>query len=102
MCKTRCFSFGLTPFRGVSGTVGATTLDGNTMPWHQHFIPSGSTYGDGNRSHLSTTSNNQNGTAQYTAGAGGGWAHTHSLAATCGTGSSLPPYYALAYIMRCA
>lgn len=72
------------------------------MPWHQHFIPSGSTYGDGNRSHLSTTSNNQNGAAQYTAGAGGGWAHTHSLAATCGTGSSLPPYYALAYIMRCA
>ena len=37
---------------------------------------------------------------RYTDAAGGSQAHTHSLSGSSGSANSLPPYYALAYIMR--
>ncbi len=33
---------------------------------------------------------------------GGSQPHTHSLSGDTGEASSLPPYYAFAFIMRCA
>lgn len=33
---------------------------------------------------------------------GGSQAHTHDLAGASGDASSLPPYYVLSFIMRCA
>lgn len=82
----------------VSGTVGATTLSVEQMPSHNH----------GDVDILKTTSGNADyvysggkthGTMNKT---GGSQSHTHALSgAQSGSASSLPPYYVLAYIMRC-
>ena len=41
----------------------------------------------------------QNGETEPT---GGSQAHTHNLTGASGDASSLPPYYVLSFIMRCA
>ena len=86
----------------VSGTVGATTLSIAQMPSHGHGIKkrglnvdqsSGSAY-DGMAENGYETFN--------TNATGGNGSHTHPLSgAQSGSASSLPPYYVLAYIMRC-
>lgn len=82
----------------VSGTVGSTTLSTAQMPSHSH------TYlGQGRSSN--GTPHEQDGyerSTTNTSATGGSGSHTHPLSgAQSGSASSLPPYYVLAYIMRC-
>lgn len=84
----------------VSGTVGATTLDWNmlTAHWHDdYFAEVNAPNGAGGAVKNSNINATQNWSTQT---AGNSWPHTHSLAASTGNGSSMPPYYALAFIMR--
>lgn len=86
----------------LSGTVGDTTLTVEQLASHTHkytignggaWEASGASYRESteNRIQISTTST------------GGSKSHTHSLAGIkSGSANSLPPYYALALIMRCA
>lgn len=87
----------------LSGTVGATTLTVEQMPWHIHR------YGD-----LATPSygyaidptgrNTMSLGAEPldTSAAGGSQSHTHELNGTSAPAGNLPPYYALSFIMRIA
>ena len=84
---------------GLSGTVGATTLTVEQLASHKHggTVILGSGAGGG----VPGTS----GTAYYLSAmdnAGGSQPHTHTLDDASEEESSLPPYYTLAYIMRCA
>ena len=85
----------------LSGTVGATTLDGNTLPYHSHegAIRHGNSW-DESSGWYSGHPNFVHPGLSATGYAGGSQPHTHSLSASTGTDSSLPPYYALAYIMK--
>ena len=85
----------------LSGTVGETTLTKEQMPRHTHkytignggaWEASGASYRESteNRSQIPTTST------------GGSKPHTHTLSGASGEADSLPPYYALALIMRIA
>lgn len=76
--------------------VGATTLTAAQMPSHNHTVTAGGDYsactwrlGPGAKG-----SEWHSGSSH----AGGNQAHTHSVSATAT--SSLPPYYALAYVMK--
>ncbi len=81
----------------LSGTVGATTLTVEQMPSHRHTANYGGAYQvQGND--LIVARNLQTNTGAT----GGSQSHTHTLDGASGEASSLPPYYALAYIMRCA
>jgi microcystin-dependent protein len=88
----------------LSGNVGATTLTTEQMPSHAHSmtyrIGSGSVTVQTTPQSIANYTNNQN-----TSATGGGTSHTHSISGSAslsgntGSASSLPPYYALAYIM---
>ena len=83
----------------LSGTVGETTLTVEQLASHKHggTVILGSGAGGG----VPGTS----GTAYYLRAmnnAGGSQPHTHTLDGASEEESSLPPYYTLAYIMRCA
>ena len=81
----------------ISGTVGATTLTISQMPSHTHTFSKG-TYGN-----IAEARGSANDGKQTTDATGGSSEHTHSLSGSESTSaSSFPPYYALAYIMRCA
>ena len=80
----------------LSGTVGETTLSTEQMPSHTHTFSKG-TYGD-----IAEAKGSANSGKQTTDATGGSKAHTHSLSGASGEANGLPPYYALAYIMRCA
>lgn len=82
----------------LSGTVGDTTLTEAQLASHKHPY---------NDSHTSSGSGNPSGTSwgatdekRITGSAGGSQPHTHTLDGKSGEASSLPPYYALSYIMR--
>ena len=82
----------------LSGTVGQTTLTEAQLATHKHNMverPEG-----GGRHHTGE------GGAPYMAGwtnsAGSSKPHSHSLSGASGEANTLPPYYALAYIMRTA
>ena len=79
----------------LSGTVGATTLTEAQMPSHTHTFGIG-TYGSSAEAKGNTSSK------QRTDATGGSQAHTHDLTGASGEASSLPPYYVLSFIMRCA
>ena len=87
-----------THLHGLSGTVGETTLSTNQMPSHTHRVP--------NQTGLNTNGTHIDGWSWgnplNTDSAGGSQPHTHTLDGASGEASSLPPYYTLAYIMRCA
>ena len=85
---------------GLSGTVGGTTLTVEQMPGHNHTADVGKFHvGGNNRGTYSSGDNVVASTSQT----GGSQSHTHSLSgAQSDSASNLPPYYALAYIMRCA
>ena len=91
----------LAPFMalaGVSGTVGATTLTVAQLAKHDHSIDT---------AHMGWGTAAGGNAAVYTSyksgAAGSSASHTHSLSGVkSGSASSLPPYYALAYIMRVA
>ena len=83
----------------ITGTVGETTLTVEQLAGHEHSISSApyGYFGAGTRQALRDGAG-----TTTTSTAGGSQPHTHALAGASGEGSSLPPYYALAYIMRCA
>lgn len=83
----------------LSGTVGDTTLTVEQMPGHNHQVNaaklgiSGMNRGEwANIGNLNIT----------TTSTGGSQSHTHGLSGESEEASSLPPYYALSYIMRIA
>ncbi len=82
----------------LSGTVGATTLTVEQMPSHTHPVPL-LVKSDGAGSNISRT---VNGNGVITGATGGSQSHTHTLSGASGEASGLPPYYALALIMRIA
>ena len=82
----------------ISGTVGETTLSVAQLAAHSHpyeypNIKTNSVVGFGAYGDHSSTN---------TGATGGSKSHTHTLSGASGQASSLPPYYALAYIMRVA
>ena len=82
----------------VSGTVGATTLSVEQMPRHTHsYTDAHSAAGSGSPSGQSWGYTSE---TKVTAPSGGSKSHTHTLSGASGSANSLPPYYALAYIMR--
>ena len=98
MMVTRCIFALFVALAGVSGTVGETTLTVAQLATHKHNMverPEGA-----NRHHTGE------GGAPYLPGmtdnAGSSQPHTHTLSGASGAASGLPPYYALAYVMRIA
>ena len=94
-------------FLGLSGTVGATTLSVAQMPSHTHIGSESQYAGQGNPPTYPTGrrrsgNNDPDGYCGTTHAAGSSGAHTHALSGSSGAANSLPPYYALAYIMRIA
>ena len=84
---------------GVSGTVGSTTLTEAQLASHKHSYSKATTgrlYTGGGSGPLDKLVTDQ------TDATGGSQPHTHTLSGASGEASSLPPYYTLAYIMRCA
>ena len=80
----------------LSGTVGETTLTEAQMPSHSHRM--GTYVGAAGTNAYAATS----GSLASTQSTGGSQTHTHDLTGASGEANGLPPYYALAYIMRCA
>lgn len=81
---------------GLSGTVGETTLTAQQMPSHSHSTNSGTTNAAGGSQRSEVAGQRQTGSA------GGSQPHTHTLDGASSEANGLPPYYALALIMRCA
>ncbi len=84
-----------------SGTVGATTLSEAQLAAHTHSTTAALCGWTGQYRY---GANNQliNNVAIQATPAGASQPHTHSLSGASGQASTLPPYYALAYIMRVA
>ena len=99
MRKSWLVSLVLLTYLGLSGTVGATTTSVAQTANHAHETSRGNYTGD-NRPYYQGAGTLQGSISTYATG--GSQSHTHSLTATTGTASSLPPYYALAYVMRIA
>lgn len=85
----------------LSGTVGETTLSVEQIASHLHTTTLSS--------NISGSYHMQPGSGAYyntsafpSANTGGSQPHTHTLSGASGTADSLPPYYALALIMRIA
>ena len=81
----------------LSGTVGETTLSEAQLANHAHSYSKGATsraYTGGSASPLDRLITDQTGAT------GGSQPHTHTLSGASGETNGLPPYYALAYIMR--
>ena len=86
----------------ISGTVGDTTLTVEQIARHGHQTYYLANDGGGGSAWRVGESGNFTGKISTTS-AGGSKVHTHSLTGIkSGSASSLPPYYALAYIMRYA
>ena len=93
----------------VSGTVGSTTLSVAQMPSHKHYVSRNKDLNDANENdgpsgYWDTVGNYNASSHNYTtSSAGSSGTHTHPLSGVkSGAASTLPPYYALTYIMRCA
>lgn len=82
---------------GLSGTVGATTLSVGQLAAHNHATSRGNYTGD-NRPYYQGAGTLQGSISTYNAG--NSESHTHALTASTAAAGSLPPYYALALIMR--
>ena len=80
----------------LSGTVGETTLTEAQMPSHSHRMAT--SVGQAGTNAYAATSGN----LASTQSTGGSQPHTHALTGASGDTSSLPPYYALSFIMRYA
>lgn len=80
----------------LSGTVGDTTLTEAQMPSHSHRM--GTNVGTAGTNAYAATSGN----LASTQSTGGSQPHPHDLTGASEGASSLPPYYALSFIMRCA
>ncbi|WP_304050890.1 hypothetical protein [Desulfovibrio piger] len=85
----------------LSGTVGATTLTEAQLASHTHKIRLASNSNSGNgldagKGSATVMESNRVATT------GDSQPHTHTLSGVSGEASSLPPYYVLSYVMRCA
>ena len=81
----------------LSGTVEATTLTEAQLASHKHSYSKATTgrlYTGGGSGPLDNLVTDQTGAT------GGSQPHTHTLSGASGSASSLPPYYALAWIMH--
>ena len=83
----------------LSGTVGETTLTVEQLASHRHGEIHN--YGEGTDTHAHFDFSVRNGEKTGIT-AGGSQPHTHTLSGASGAADSLPPYYALALIMRIA
>jgi hypothetical protein len=114
-------SSSFTPAGTVSGTVGGTSLTEAQMPKHYHIlwgpaaisgfvqgpvngagVFNGGTPDDGANTYGSYSVGGDAGSGGFGTGTSNGNSHTHSLSVSFSGSSqtSLPPYYALAYIMK--
>lgn len=84
----------------LSGSVGATTLSAAQLASHTH--PAAASYLIYASGDVPVAGGNYRYTASAAPAAGGSQSHTHTISGASGQASSLPPYYALAYIMRVA
>lgn len=82
----------------LSGTVGSTTLSANNLPSHNHRLGVGND--DGANPKLDGCRWENGWWADACEKTGSSYSHTHSLTGSVMTGASVPPYYALAYIMK--
>ena len=85
----------------LSGTVGETTLSVEQIASHAHTTTLSSNT-PGSYSIQPGGGAYYNSSAFPSTNTGGSQTHTHALDSTSGEASSLPPYYALSYIMRTA
>ena len=87
---------------GVSGTVGSTTLTVEQLPTHNHknADQSGGYGSNPSKRYLTKDIASNAFGPSFSDNTGGSKSHTHSLAGSSGSANSLPPYYALSYIMR--
>ena len=84
----------------ISGTVGATTLSVKQMPGHNHTATVGKFHTGGNNRGTYASGDN---VVASTSQTGGSQSHTHSLSGfSSKAANSLPPYYALSFVIRCA
>lgn len=85
----------------LSGSVGATTLSEAQLAAHTHATTAALCGAEGQYRY---GANNQlvNNLAIWATYTGASQPHTHPLSGASGQASTLPPYYALAYIMRVA
>ena len=81
----------------VTGTVGDTTLSVAQLASHTHTAPAAAQDAGGGIIAGGSGSSGSTWTLSYT---GGSQQHSHALDGVSGEASNLPPYYALAYIMR--
>ena len=82
----------------LSGTVGETTLTVEQLASHTHGYLRFST----ERPNDADAGKYVGATPSATNATGGSQPHTHTLSGASGSANSLPPYYALAWIMRTA
>lgn len=82
---------------GLSGNVGATTLSKEGMPSHNHTGSVGQGTGSGSGWGVSSGNVYYIGSAGLQGGSSG---HTHTMTGTTSMGSSLSPYYTLAFVIR--
>lgn len=86
----------------ISGTIGATTLTVEQMPSHTHGYRKVTSWNGWNGKNDGNDCKPPK-DGQPTDATGGSQSHTHTLSGVkTGSASTLPPYYALAYIMRIA
>lgn len=78
--------------------MGETTLSTEQLSSHKHTlsVPAATGGGAGGNFYM----RDGNGYYPSTQNAGGSQPHTHALSGESGSANSLPPYYALAMIMR--
>ena len=81
----------------LSGTVGATTLTVEQLASHGHPYSAPKPVLNAQSASARTECKSESATTGLV---GGSQPHTHDLAGASGEASSLPPYYALSYIMR--
>ena len=84
----------------ISGTVGGTTLTVGQMPIHKHPLMSFARVEYGNGGNRSFDGNGD--TLAYCGDEGGSQPHAHAFFGASDEANGLPPYYALAYIIRIA
>ena len=83
----------------MSGTVGETTLTVEQLASHGHPYSAPKPVQNAQSASARTECKSESATTGLV---GGSQPHTHDLTGASGEANGLPPYYALAYIMRTA
>ena len=88
---------------GLSGTVAPATLTVEQLASHTHEYKKPNMLGEiADYGHISGGPVVDPLDGQLTDSSGGSQSHTHALSGASNNASSLPPFYTLALIMRCA